>query len=188
MVVDAGIRTWTIDEYHQMLRAGILTSDERVELLSGKILQMSPQEPPHSATTRRASRYLDRLLASLADVRTQLPVTLGPDSEPEPDIAIVCFDVNEYADYHPSVDEIYWVIEVSDTTLRKDRDQKAAIYGKVGISEYWILDVKTRQAYILREPNNEGYGFEDCLTPDDSVCPLAFPSLKIALAELFLLR
>lgn len=188
MVVDTGIRTWTVNEYHQMLSAGILANDERVELLSGKILKMSPQEPPHSATTRRASRYLDRLLSNLADVRSQLPITLKPDSEPEPDIAIVRFDANEYADHHPSIEEIYWVIEVSDTTLRKDREQKASIYGKAGIPEYWILDVNAQQAYILREPNSDGYGFEDCLSRDDSVCPLAFPSLNIALDELFLLK
>jgi Uma2 family endonuclease len=69
-MLETRVRTWTVEEYHRMLSAGILAEDERVELLSGQILEMSPQEPPHFATTRRTSRYLDRLLAEIADVRT----------------------------------------------------------------------------------------------------------------------
>ena len=151
------VRTWTVDEYHRMLQAGILSADERVELVNGYIVEMSPQEPPHSATTRRASRYLDRLLADLADVRAQLPITLRPKSEPEPDIAIVRWEPQEYSDRHPSIEDIFWVIEISDTTLRKDREQKALAYATAGIPEYWILDVKGRQAYVLREPRETGY-------------------------------
>ena len=180
------VRTWTVDEYHQMLKTGILSADERVELVHGHILEMSPQEPPHSATTRRASRYLDRLLEDLADVRTQLPITLRPKSEPEPDIAIVRLDPDEYGDRHPSVEDIFWVIEISDTTLRKDREQKALAYAAAGIPEYWILDVNRRQVYILREPVEEGYTSERLLTPIGSVRPLAFPSLEIQLSKLFL--
>ncbi|QIZ69284.1 Uma2 family endonuclease [Oxynema aestuarii] len=179
-------RTWTVDEYHQMLQAGILTSDERVELLSGSILQMSPQEPPHAATTRRASRYLDRLLDNLADVRTQLPITLLPNSEPEPDIAIVRLDANAYGDRHPGVEDIFWAIEIADTTLRKDREIKALVYARARIREYWILDVNRQQAYILRNPNDRGYSSEAILTASDSVCSLAFPWLDISLSELFL--
>ncbi len=188
MMVVTKVRTWTVDEYHQMLKVGILAADERVELLSGQILEMSPQEPPHAATTRRASRYLDRRLEELADVRTQLPITLKPNSEPEPDIAIVRLDDNEYANRHPASDEIFWIIEISDTTLRKDREQKARAYAKAGIPEYWILDVNISQAYILRNPNDAGYGSETILTPTNSVCPLAFPVLEISLAQLFLPR
>jgi Uma2 family endonuclease len=185
-MVETGVRTWTVEEYHQMLRAGILAEDEKVELLSGQILAMSPQEPPHSATTRRASRYLDRLLAEIADVRTQLPITLQPDSEPEPDIAIVRLDPNEYADHHPSVEEIFWAIEIADTTLRKDRDRKASIYARAGIPEYWVLDIKNRIAYIFRDPIDGEYRSKQRLTPNDSLRPLAFPFLEISLSELFL--
>jgi Uma2 family endonuclease len=185
-MLETKVRTWTVEEYHRMLSAGILAEDERVELLSGQILEMSPQEPPHSATNRRTSRYLDRLLAEIADVRTQLPITLRPDSEPEPDIAIVRLDAKEYADHHPSVPEIFWAIEISDTTLRKDRQQKALIYARAGILEYWVLDIKNRLAYIFRNPSADGYRWEQQLTPGDSICPVAFPSLEIALTELFL--
>lgn len=186
MRVATKVRTWTVDEYHQMLKVGILAADEHVELLSGQILEMSPQQPPHAATTRRASRYLDRRLEDLADVRTQLPITLRPNSEPEPDIAIVRFDANDYANRHPSSDEIFWIVEISDTTLRKDREQKAQVYAKAGIPEYWILDINLRQAYILRNPNDEGYRSEMSLTLTDSVFSLAFPTLEISLANLFL--
>ncbi|MGF1538347.1 MAG: Uma2 family endonuclease [Elainellaceae cyanobacterium] len=185
-MVTTRVRTWTVKEYHQMLRAGILAPDERVELLSGQIWEMSPQEPPHAATTRRASRYLDRLLRDVADVRVQLPITLEPDSEPEPDIAVVRLQPNDYEDHHPTPDDIFGVIEVADTTLRKDRKQKALAYGSAGIPEYWILDVNGRRAYILREPNEIGYGAEVIITPTDTVRSLAFPAIEIPLAELFL--
>lgn len=185
-MVSTNVRTWTVEEYHQMLKAGILPAEERVELVHGQILEMSPQPPPHSATTRRASRCLDRLLEDFADVRTQLPITLRPNSEPEPDIAIVRLDSNEYGDRHPSIDDIFWVIEISDATLRNDREQKALAYAKAGIPEYWILDVNTHQAYVLRDPSDEGYQSEAILKSTNSVRPLAFLTLEIQLSKLFL--
>jgi Uma2 family endonuclease len=85
----ARVRLWTVDEYHRMLEAGILGERDRVELLEGQIVEMSPQLPPHASTTQRTARYLDRLLENQAYVRMQLPITLRPNSEPEPDVAIV---------------------------------------------------------------------------------------------------
>lgn len=181
-------RSWTVDEYHRMLEAGILTCNDAVELLDGQVIEMSPQEPPHAATSRRVSRCLDWRLAGLADIRTQLPITLRPKSEPEPDVAVVRLNANEYADRHPTVDDIFLIIEVSDTTLQKDRKQKALIYAKARILDYWILNINQRQALIFRDSDGRRYQTEQTLSAVDCCSMLAFPDIEIPLAELFLLQ
>lgn len=179
-------KLWTVDDYHRMIETGVLTGSDRVELLEGQIIEMNPQLPPHAATTQRAFRYLDRLLESVAYVRMQLPVTLKPKSEPEPDIVVVRIDVNEYGDRHPTPDEIFLIIEVADSTLLSDRQQKALVYAKASISDYWILDVNTRQVYVFREPTPDGYQQNVILAANTVLAPVAFPSITIPLNQLFL--
>jgi Uma2 family endonuclease len=82
-------KIWTVEEYHRMIEAGILKDDDNIELLDGRIVEISPQTPIHAATTQRSDRYLQHLLKDLAEIRVQLPITLAT-SEPEPDIAVVC--------------------------------------------------------------------------------------------------
>jgi Uma2 family endonuclease len=179
------VRLWTVEEYHRMIEAGILTPSDRVELLQGQIVRMSPQLPPHASTTQRTVRYLDRLLAERAYIRMQLPVTLKPNSEPEPDIAIVRFDAKEYSDRHPTPNDIFWLIEVADTSLKDDRTIKAPLYAKAGILEYWILDVNTRQVYVFRDPQEDGYAQEVVLNEENTLSAIAFPDLPISLNQLF---
>ena len=180
------LRRWTLEEYHAMIAAGILSPTDRVELLQGQIVQMSPQEPPHAATTRRASKYFDRCLGEVADIRAQLPVTLGPNSEPEPDIAIVRLDPQEYATTHPQAPDIFLLIEVADSTLAKDRREKAQTYGAAGIADYWILDVKHRQALVFREPHAGEYRVTRVLAASEAIAPLAFPELVVQCSDLLL--
>ena len=179
-------KLWTIDDYYRMVEAGILTGSDRVELLEGQIIEMNPQLPLHAATTQRAFRYLDRLLEPIAYVRMQLPITLKPKSEPEPDIAVVRIDPNEYGDRHPTSDEIFLIIEVADSTLLNDRQQKASIYAKASIPDYWILDVNTQQVYVFREPTPDGYHQETVLTANTVLAPVVFPDITIPLNQLFL--
>lgn len=178
-------RLWTVDEYHRMIDAGILTEDDNVELLEGRIVQMSPQRPPHAGTAQRASDYIKAQLAAQAHVRMQLPITL-PTSEPEPDIAVVRIDPNAYGDRHPTGDEIFLLIEVAYTTLKIDRQEKAPIYARANIADYWILDVIERRAYIFRNPTPEGYQAEISLQDRAMISPLAFPQIEIPLSQLFL--
>jgi Uma2 family endonuclease len=179
-------KLWTVDSYHRMIETGILTGGDHVELLEGQIIEMNPQLPPHAATTQRAFRYLDRLLDSVAYLRMQLPVTLRPESEPEPDIAVVRIDANEYGDRHPTPDEIFLIIEVADSTLLNDRQKKALVYAKANITDYWILDVNTQQVYVFREPTPEGYRQEAVLAANTMLAPVAFPDITIPLNQLFL--
>lgn len=179
-------KLWTVDDYHRMVKTGVLTENDRVELLEGQVIEMNPQLPPHAATTQRAFRYLDRLLETLAYVRMQLPVTLKPKSEPEPDIAVVRIDANEYGDRHPTPEDIFLIIEVADSTLLGDRQQKALIYAKAGIADYWILDVNAKQVYVFQEPTPEGYQQEAIVVANTVLSPVAFPDISIPLNQLFL--
>jgi Uma2 family endonuclease len=168
-----------------MIATGILCPHDHVELLEGQIIEMSPQLPPHASTTQRTARYLDRLLEGQAYVRMQLPVTLKPRSEPEPDIAVVRLRHNEYADHHPTPAEIFLLIEVADTTLENDLKQKALTYAKAGIADYWILDVNDRQVYVLRTPTPNGYQQETVFGSGSVLFPLAFPGAEVSLQHLF---
>jgi Uma2 family endonuclease len=178
-------RLWTVEEYHRMIEAGILTRDDKVELLDGQIIQMSPQRPPHAGTTQRASDYLKAILIGNAHVRTQLPITLLT-SEPEPDIAVVTIDPSGYGDHHPNSTEILLLIEVAYSTLNIDSEAKALIYAKANIADYWILDVVERQVYIFRQPTELGYQQKTIFQQDAAIAPLAFPNIEIPFVELFL--
>ncbi|TYQ28959.1 Uma2 family endonuclease [Pseudanabaena sp. UWO311] len=182
---ESQIHLWSCADYHQMIEAGVLDEDDRVELLEGKIVCMSPQRPFHAASVQLSSRLLFKLLGARAEIRIQLPVTLGNDSEPEPDIAVVRFENHEYSFRHPEVSDIYLLIEVADWTISKDRKQKARIYGKHQVLEYWILDLQKRQVYIFRQPEDGSYREELILNSDATATMQAFPDVAIALDALF---
>lgn len=176
-VSEAPLRLWNVDEYHRMIEAEILTTDDQVELLAGKIVQMSPQDPPHASTTQWAGNYLARLLGDRAFIRNQLPITIFPNSEPEPDIAVVQVDQRAYFDHHPAPNEIFLLIEIADSTLTKDRQQKAKIYAKAKIPEYWVVDVNQQQIYIFRQPEAETFTQELLLNKDAEIELVAFPEI-----------
>jgi Uma2 family endonuclease len=177
------LRRWTVMEYHQMIAAGILTERDRVELIDGEIIQMSPQGPAHSSSTHRSDKQLKRQLSEQADVRVQMPISLLT-SEPEPDLVVVRVDERDYADQHPQPEDIFLVIEVSSTTLEFDLNVKGPTYAQAGIVEYWVLDLANRSLYVLREPNNTGYQSQTILNETDRISPLAFPNIEITIADL----
>ncbi|MBD2037130.1 Uma2 family endonuclease [Leptolyngbya sp. FACHB-321] len=179
------VRLWTVDEYHHMTAVGILAPEEQVELIEGQIIPMAAKNPPHAATNLCAADHFRQALIGQALVRIQDPIRLGEYSEPEPDIAIVRLDSRKYIDHHPAPTEIFLLIEVADTTLAFDRGQKANLYAKAGIADYWILDVNDRQVYVLRAPTPEGYQQETVFGSDAVLAPLAFPGVDVSLQQLF---
>jgi Uma2 family endonuclease len=179
-------RRWTVDEYHRMLAAGILGPEDRVELLDGYIVEMTPQEPPHASTTSSFGNDFVVLFAGKAWIRQQLPIALTLDSEPEPDIAVVKLDPGRYRDRHPAPEDIYLLVEVADSTLNYDRTRKAEVYAKASILEYWIVDVSQRQLLVFREAKGDTYRVKQVLGAQETVSPVAFPEIVIALAALLL--
>jgi Uma2 family endonuclease len=174
---------WSVDDYHRMIEAGILR-DRRVELLAGEIVEMSPETPIHYNTTKRGAKYLEELLAGKADVRFKGLITL-PDSEPEPDIAIVQLPESAYNERHPEPNDIFWVVEVAKTSLKKDVELKASIYATAAIQEYWILDLSNTRVIVFREPQNDQYITQQVIS-EGAIFPLAFPDIQVFVERLFL--
>ncbi|MBD2664178.1 hypothetical protein B6N60_01290 [Richelia sinica FACHB-800] len=173
---------WSVNDYHQMIAAGIL-GDRSVELLAGEIVEMSPQTPIHYNTTKRGANYLKELVADKADVRLRGPITLS-SSEAEPDIAIVRLPESAYNERHPQAKDIFWLIEVADTSLQKDLEIKAAIYAEAGIPEYWVMYLGSKNVIVFREPQNGKYLTERTISVG-VIIPLAFTDVHVHVEKLF---
>lgn len=130
-----------------------LFANERVELLDGAIITMSPQKSAHASCVSRAVYALIRLLGSSFIVRAQLPIVLDDWSEPEPDIAICTAEPTHYQSAHPTPAEVLLIVEISESSLPYDRGQKAAAYARSGIPAYFVLDLTARQVEIMTEPD-----------------------------------
>ena len=152
-------RLLTVDEYHAMAHAGILCEDDRLELIDGKITLMSPVGDPHIACINRLDRlFHERLIREeIADVyvSVQNPVRLDRYNEPEPDLVLARFPDGPRA--APRPDQILLLIEVSDTTLRRDREVKLPRYARAGIPEVWIVVLAEQRIEVYREPEGEAY-------------------------------
>lgn len=159
----------TVAEYHRLAAAGILSREDRVELLNGKVVPMSPIGSAHAACVEKISELLRLVLGEKAMVRAQNPVTLGGYSEPEPDLAVVARKENFFADRHPQAREIFLIIEVADSSIEKDRHEKLAVYAAAGIPEYWIVNLERKELEIYREPDGDQYLFMTLHTPEDEV-------------------
>ena len=168
---------WTINEYHQMIESGSL-DDRQVELLNGEIVEMSPEREAHAYFSSEAEDYLRKLLGDRATVRSGKPITLPDDSEPEPDIAIVQKLGREYLIHHPYPENIFWLIEYSNSSLEKDLEIKSKIYATVGIAEYWVVNLKKSCLVIFREPQETEYSTEFTLNTG-IIYPLSFPDLAV---------
>ena len=151
------VRRWSLDEYHALIEQGMF-EDERVELLEGWIVPKMTKNPPHEATIYGIAEKLRRVLPQEVSVRQQAAVTLSA-SEPEPDLSIVRGDARQYLDRHPSGADIYLVIEVSDSSLSRDR-RKAEIYAKSAIPNYWIVDLNSNQIEAHSQPHHAEKHFE----------------------------
>lgn len=149
------LRRFSVDEYFRMIEAGIFAEHERLELLDGRIVTMMTRLPPHEVCLRLVSKALDRVLPTDYDLRVQSTVKLK-ESAPEPDCAVVIGDTRRYKDHHPGPTEIALVIEVSDTSLRIDRIDKANIYARDRLPTYWVFNLNERQVEALTEPSGDG--------------------------------
>ena len=168
---------WTRRQYEQIVEAGILDENDRVELLDGEIIEMSPQKGPHATGVTLAADELRAAYSRDYTVRTQLPLALDPDSEPEPDVAVVAGKPRDYRDAHPVTAVL--AVEVFDTTLTLDRTQKARLYARHGIPEYWILNVVDDCLEVYRDPTGETYQTKltlhrgNTITPPQGAKPIA---------------
>jgi Uma2 family endonuclease len=181
------IKRWTRREYDRMAEAGLFAPDERVELLEGDIVTVTPQQSPHAACIGLVDEALRKAFGPSYWIRVQLPLVIDPDSEPEPDLAVVLGSPRDYAHDHPRTALL--VVEVADSTIAKDRTYKTRIYARAGIREYWIVNLAERCLEVYRDPvTSTGqpalYRSSQKLTPSDSFTPHAAPGSTVLVADL----
>ncbi|MBE9066903.1 Uma2 family endonuclease [Leptolyngbya cf. ectocarpi LEGE 11479] len=173
---------WTVADYHHMIASGLL-SGRHVELINGKIVDMAPELPIHRATYRRGVKYLEALLKDQAVVFSAAPITLPNDSEPEPDISIVQSPESRYDEHHPGPSDIYWLIEVSNSTLTYDLGEKANLYAQHGIQDYWVIDIANNQLWVHRQPQDGTYQSIEKYK-SGTITPVTMPSIEIKIDRL----
>lgn len=141
----------SVKQYHAMIRAGVLTDDDPVELLEGWLVQKMPKNPRHSTALHYTRRLLDKLLGDRYYVEPQDAITLR-DSEPEPDIVVARGTAEQFQTRYPGPGDVLLVVEISDSTLRRDRSTKKRVYAHAGIPIYWIVNLVENQIEIYSEP------------------------------------
>jgi Uma2 family endonuclease len=145
------IRRFTVEEFHRMVRAGILEEEEPIELLEGWIVRKMPRNPPHDSTLARVLKRIAALLSDDWSCRVQSAITTDT-SQPEPDLAVVRGPEDRYDRDHPRPRDVGLVIEVADTTLQIDRALKGPLYARVGIPVYWIVNIRETQVEVYMDP------------------------------------
>ncbi|NEP63277.1 MAG: Uma2 family endonuclease [Symploca sp. SIO2G7] len=175
---------WTVDDYHRMTAAGILEG-RPVEFLNGEIVTTAPEGPEHAFLGDEGGDYLSQLLGARAKVRQGRPITLADASEPEPDLSVVKPLGNVYRNRHPYPEDIFLVIELSNTSLAKDLEPKRRIYAVAKIPEYWVIDLKTQTLIIFKQPQQGDYQTRQDLTAG-SIQLSAFPDVTVSISRLLM--
>jgi Uma2 family endonuclease len=147
----------SVEQYHAMIRSGILTEDDPVALLDGWLVVKMPQNPRHRAAVRLIQNALERLVPTGWYVDTQAPITTA-DSEPEPDVVVVRGEVRQYLDRHPGPPDLALVVEVADATLQRERSLKKRLYAAAGIPVYWIANLAEGRFEVYADPTDQGRG------------------------------
>lgn len=170
---------FTVKDYYRMSEIGLLEHDARVELLNGEIIDMMPIGPFHAGTTNRLAKLFIQLSSGRWYTSIQTPLRLSDHSEPIPDLMLLKADPDEYTSRHPIPEDAFLLIEVADSSLAYDRENKLPAYGRSGIPEVWIINLPERTVEIYREPHFLGYTSKVLLREGDQACPKAFADAAI---------
>jgi Uma2 family endonuclease len=183
MLAPAKHRT-SVKEYYRMAETGVLEPDARVELLDGEIIEMSPIGPFHGSVTN----FLMELFMSKSKGRwitgVPGPVRLDDHSEPQPDLMLLKPSSNFYRKRHPRAEDVFLLVEISDTSLEKDQEKKLPAYARAGIAEVWIVNLNELTIEVYRQPRFSGYSSKVVLQAGDKASPQRFPDAKVDVAEL----
>jgi Uma2 family endonuclease len=172
---------WTLAEFDQMIEVGLLGEDDRVELIDGEMVPMHSKGGRHEAVKTKLLNHFVRRMGAEHEISIELGWRPGGDMYLEPDI--VLYNEGPSPSYVPAADALL-VVEVSDSSLRYDRDRKAKLYAALGVREYWVVDATTLQTIVHLEPGTEGYGKVSTHAPSETVAPLALPALTVSLGAL----
>jgi Uma2 family endonuclease len=183
--VAAARRLFTREEYHRMAEVGILKPTDRVELIRGEIVEMSPPGRRHVAFVDNLTQLLVVQLAGRAIVSVQNPVVLADDTEPQPDLAIRRRREVPYKDLEAHAEDVLLLIEVADASLRYDRSTKLRLYAAAGIREYWVVDCAAEAVEVYRTPGPEGYRDVSHVAGEEAVTVQAFPDVALRIGDIF---
>ena len=176
----------TVTEYHRLGENGIFDEDSRVEMIEGDLIVMPPIGEQHASKTRLLNRLFSLQVGDTAIVDVQNPVVLNAHSEPQPDMVLLKPRPDFYESAYPRPEDVLLLIEVSDSTLRYDRDTKVPLYAKAGIPEVWLLDVAGQRLEIYRRPSPEGYREIRYPEATENIAPVLLPELSLSVASLFI--
>src|SRR5262245_50112121 len=179
MAIEVSKRLFTVHEYHRMVDAGILSEDDRVELIRGEIIAMSPIGPRHSAAVLRATQSLVRLVGDLAIVGVQGSIRLDEYDEPQPDLYLLRPKDDFYASGHAGPADIFLVIEVADSSLEYDEGLKMRLYAETGVPEYWVADIRNDGLVAYAEPKENTYSVIRQFRRGDILTPRLLPDCRI---------
>ncbi len=186
-----GMRTrrWTRAEYERLIELGVFRPGDPVELIGGELMVAEPQGAEHYTAIRRSARKLEAAFGPGWEVRTQGPIGLDDESEPEPDVAVVPGSPDDYRNAHPS--RAVLTLEVAQSSLAIDRERKGSLYARAGLTDYWVLNLVDRVLEVYREPIHDdgapyGWRYAQCevIAESGRVAPLARPSVTVAVADL----
>ncbi len=176
-------KQFTVEEYYKLGELGML-GDGRTELIDGDIIFMAPMGSRHANCVDGLAEIFYDALGKRARIRSQAPIRLNGKLEPEPDLSILKRRKGFYEESHPQPQDIYLLIEVSVTTINDDRNVKSVLYAKAGIIELWIVDIEGQLVEVYRHPGANGYESIQQFRPGNSISPLSFPDIAIAVDDI----
>ncbi len=168
---------FTTDEYHKMGETGIFREDDRVELVEGEIVEMTPIGWRHAETVTTLNMLLAQHSAGHYDVSVQNPVVLGTRDEPQPDLALLRADRDRARLPHP--EDVLLVVEVAETSLSYDREIKLPLYARAGVPEAWLVDLRNGVIEVHTEPAREGYKAARKFSRTETVASVTVPQVSI---------
>jgi len=179
MTVQLITRKFNTSQYHQMNQSNILTEDDRVELINGEIIEMSPIGTKHTSCINRCNSILPNLLGQKVIISIQNPITLNNLSEPQPDIALLKPRADFYENSHPQPQDIFLLIEVVDSSIDYDRDIKIPLYANSNIYEVWLIDINAQLITVYRYPQNDNYQEITTYHRGEKISILSFPDISL---------
>lgn len=177
---------FTVKDFHKLAETGILQETNKIELITGELINMSPIGSAHAGTVDKIVALLVRKINDKAIVRCQNPLILDDYSEPEPDIALVKFSKNFYTDNHPLPQDVLLVIEIADTSIRYDREIKIPLYAKANIPEVWLIDLNQKQLEVYTQPYEQGYRTIHLPHLTEKITARLLPEIELTVSELFI--
>ncbi|MBE9206396.1 Uma2 family endonuclease [Nostoc sp. LEGE 06077] len=176
---------FTVQQYHKMIESGVLTEDDRVQLIRGEIIEMSPIGTKHAACVKCLNKLLSSKLRDRVLIAIQDPVELSDNSQPQPDVALLKPRDDFYAAAHPQPQDIFLLIEVADSTIIYDREEKIPLYAEANIIAVWLVDINEQVVEVYQQPSATEYQDIQKFSGGESLSIPGFPDVTITVNEIF---